>query len=183
MYGFTSYQDESDDGVLTLMDGSNTSIFEPKEKCKVLQEVFFDGKHIEKENYDDVFKEKIEHEYEGLKTKDNLADEEKDSFLNRPPDIRETEAAIQSLKANKASGPDEIYTNLLKEGGDELVKAIHNLFHKSWQKGSVPVDLKITAVKFLKKPGKKNYHQASSYQPISLASSMGKCQEGLLSPD
>ena len=130
----TSYQDESDDGVLPLLDDSNTPIFEPKEKCKVLQEVFFGRKHIEKEKFDDVFKEEIEQEYEGLKTKDDIADEEKDSFLNRPLDIRETEAAIQSLKANKAPGPDEIYTNLLKEGGDELVKAIHKLFHKSWKK-------------------------------------------------
>ena len=83
--------------MLPLMDESNTPNFEPKEKCKVLQEVFFDGKHIEKENFDDVFKEEIEQEYEGLKTKDNLADEEKDSFLNRPLGIRETEAAIQSI--------------------------------------------------------------------------------------
>ena len=59
---------------------------------------------------------------------------------------------MQSLKANKAQGIDEIYTNLLKEGGDELLDTIHIIFHKSWEKGSVPADLKIPAVKFLKKP-------------------------------
>ena len=69
---------------------------------------------------------------------------------------------------------------MLKEGGDELVKAIHNLFHKSWEIGSVPADWKIAAVKFVKKPGKKSYHQASSYRPISLTSSMGKCLERII---
>ena len=91
----TSYQDESDDGVLPLMEESNTSIFEPSPAR-------------------------------------GLADGEIDCFLNRPLDIRETEAAIQSLKTNKAPGPDEIYTNLLNGGGDELVKAIHYLIHKAW---------------------------------------------------
>ena len=128
----TSYQDERDDGVFLLMDESNTPIFEPKEKCKVLQEVFFGGKHIEKEDFDDVFKEEIEQEYSS-KTKYNIVDGENDSFLNRPINIRETEAAIQSLKANKAPGQDGIYTNFLKEGGDGLVKAIHNIFHESWE--------------------------------------------------
>ena len=36
-----------------------------------------------------------------------------------------------------------------------MVKAIHNLIYKSWQNGSVQADLKIAAVKVLKKPGKK----------------------------
>ena len=39
----TSYQDGNDDGVRPLVDESNTPIFEPNIKCKVLQEVFFGG--------------------------------------------------------------------------------------------------------------------------------------------
>ena len=45
-------------------------------------------------------------------------------------------------------------THLLKGGGAELLEAIHNIFHKSWEKDSFSADWRIAAVNFLKKPGK-----------------------------
>ena len=39
----TTYQDHSGGGVLPMIDGNGKAIFDRKEKCSVLEEVFFGG--------------------------------------------------------------------------------------------------------------------------------------------
>ena len=106
----TSYQDEEAGGVLPLMNDEDEPIFNQKEKCHVLQVVFFGGKFIQNEAFDKQFKDEIEQEYDRTRTERNDPDiGAHESFLNRPIDIAETVAAIQNLKEKKAPGTDIIY--------------------------------------------------------------------------
>ena len=46
--------------------------------------------------------------------------------------LEEVSEAINSLKNNKASGPDNIPAELLKMGGEELSKVIYELVNRKW---------------------------------------------------
>ena len=110
----------------------------------------------------------------------DLNGKEDTQYLNRDIMEEETEAALQGLQKGKAPGSDLVYTDLLLAAGTELKKAIHCVFHKSWQEGKCPSEWKIASVTFLKKSGKVDYHQPSAYRPISLTSCLGKCMEKII---
>ncbi|KAM9816523.1 uncharacterized protein ACBT44_010821 isoform 1-T2 [Syngnathus typhle] len=58
--------------------------------------------------------------------------------MGEPPTLVEVQDAIRSLKNNKASGPDGIPAEVLKEGGLELQRHLHSLFLKVWEKEVLP---------------------------------------------
>ncbi|MEW8546772.1 MAG: reverse transcriptase family protein, partial [Candidatus Thiodiazotropha sp.] len=176
----TSYQDEDTGGVLPLIGLDQNPIFDPKEKCKILEDVFFGGKHLEEEKFDDNLKTEVEETVAEIVRQQCLDSSDMLQFLNRDITEEETEAALQGLLKGKAPGSDLIYTDLLLSAGDELRKAIHYLFFKSWKAGICPKEWKVAAVKFLKKNGKSDYHQPSAYRPISLTSCLGKCMEKII---
>jgi hypothetical protein len=45
---------------------------------------------------------------------------EQDEIMEEPPDLQETNKAIQKLKSNKAPGIDNIPTEIYKVGGNIL---------------------------------------------------------------
>ena len=61
-----------------------------------------------------------------------------------------------------------------------MKQAIHELFIKSWKLNKLPHEWKTAKVQFLKKHGKKDYHHAGSYRPISLTSCLGKLLEKIV---
>ena len=87
---------------------------------------------------------------------------------------------MQQLKKNKSPGPDEVYTEMLQNAGEEFMKAVLRLFKMSWSTTRVPVKWKEAEVKFLRKNGKKSYHDPGSYRPISLTSYLCKCLERIV---
>lgn len=101
-------------------------------------------------------------------------------FLNMEITAGEVEASLQKLKPGTAPGPDYVFTDLLIAAGEELKQAVLSLFSKSWEEGKVPLQWKTALVKFLKKAGKKSYHTAGAYRPISLTSCLGKCMERII---
>ena len=155
-------------------------MFDKAEKCKVLEEVFFGGKHLEGEELDESFKAEVEGRVKELAEEGDLQGTGDTQYLNRNINMEETEAALQSLRKGKAPGCDLIHTDLLLAAGDELKKAIHEVFHKSWQEGKCPNEWKVASVTFLKKSGKADYHQLSAYRPISLTRCLGKCMEKII---
>ncbi|MEW8548699.1 MAG: reverse transcriptase family protein, partial [Candidatus Thiodiazotropha sp.] len=175
----TSYQDEEAGGVLPLIDLDKKIVFDPVEKCKVLQEVFFGGKHLEQEDFDDTVKVEVERKVQDIAKQPSTGSDDTD-YLNRDITEEETEAALQNLPKGKAPGCDQIYTDILSAAGPELKQAIHCLFCKSWREGKCPKEWKLASVTFLKKNGKTNYHQPSAYRPISLTSCLGKCMEKVI---
>ena len=97
-------------------------------------------------------------------------DDKAEMYLNYDISVDETEAVLQILKKGKAPGPDEVFTDMINMAGEESTKAIHRLFQKSWEDGKVPDRWKEADIKFLRKQGKKSYHEPGSYWPISLTS-------------
>ena len=180
----TTYQDCGRGGVLPLIDEMNCPVFGREEKCAVLEKVFFGGSHLVNCSFDENFKEEVEDELrdimEGKIEGDQESSEKCEKFLNHDISMDEIEAAIQHLKKDKSPGPDEVYTEMLKMAGSNFLKAILRLFQMSWKKSEVPVGWKKAEVKFLRKSGKKSYHDPGAYRPISLTSYLCKCLERII---
>ncbi|MEW8546904.1 MAG: reverse transcriptase family protein [Candidatus Thiodiazotropha sp.] len=146
----------------------------------------FGGKHLESCVFDEEFKTHVEEEQSNMYTdySDTYTSKEEkeraDNYLNYDITLEETEAVLQRLQNGKSPGPDNIFTDMLKSAGEEMTKAIHTLFQMSWETSKVPDEWKEAEVKFLRKSGKKSYHDASSYRPISLTSCLCKCLERLI---
>jgi hypothetical protein len=57
-----------------------------------------------------------------------------------PHTHNEVNNIIRKLRNNKAPGPDNIISELIKEGGQELKHRIHKLILKIWEKEELPAD-------------------------------------------
>jgi hypothetical protein len=66
---------------------------------------------------------------------DDLRDDGSDIDL---PSREEIEGALKYLKNNKAAGADSIATELLKNGGPNLVDALHALIQQAWTSKTLP---------------------------------------------
>ena len=64
--------------------------------------------------------------------------------------------------------------------GDYFRQALTELFNLCWKKGISPSGWKEALVKFLRKPGKKDYYTAASYRPINLTQTICKLIESVV---
>lgn len=67
---------------------------------------------------------------------------ESPSIQEDPPTPEELKYIIKGLKTNKAAGPDGVVNELIRNGGDQLQKRIHNLIVKIWKEEKMPTDWK-----------------------------------------
>jgi hypothetical protein len=63
---------------------------------------------------------------------------EQDEIMAEPPDLQETNKAIQELKSNMAPGIDNIPAEIYKVGGNILTLQIHELIVKIWEEEEIP---------------------------------------------
>ena len=176
----TTYQDLDGGNILPLLDKDNNPVFDLEQKCQILQDTFFSGSNLSENDFDDTFKEEIEAELSDIHSQEAENQIYDDTLLNDEISLGETMASLQYLKKGKAAGPDKVFTELLLNSNDELIKAIHKIFNFSFKTGDLPEDWRTADVKFLRKSGKSSYHSASAYRPISLTSCLGKCLERIL---
>lgn len=92
--------------------------------------------------------------------------------LGDPPTENEVLDAIRKLSNNKASGPDGIPAEILKQGGPKLCCHIHNLLCKIWDKEEIPAELRDALIVTIFKKG--DEADCGSYRGISLLSTTGK---------
>jgi exonuclease III len=85
---------------------------------------------------------------------------------------------MSKLNPNKANGPDEIPTKILKDCSHELKSSITALFNDSITTGTVPKAWKQANVIPIHKKGTK--HEAKNYRPISLLPVISKLLERCL---
>jgi len=65
---------------------------------------------------------------------------------NGPPDILDTQIAIQSVRNNKAPSTDNIYIKPYKKEGQLLINMLHSLIKRMWIEERVPTEWKTNII-------------------------------------
>ena len=90
-----------------------------------------------------------------------------------PPIIHsEVQTAINQMKRNKAPGIDQLTTDIIILGGEEVIQEMVTLFNDILKEKRIPKEWKEAKVILLFKKGDKN--EVKNYRPISLLSHMYK---------
>jgi len=165
--------------IVPLEDITKGILFEESEKSKKLESTFFGGQHLESEKFEEEFYDEIMKEYITICTETSNQEIESQRY-NEYITMDELEGSILKLKKETAPGPDHFYTELFIKSGTELRRKLLEIFNQSWESGILPMNWRRANVKFLKKPNKANYNQASSYRPISLTSVVAKIMERII---
>ena len=151
------------------------------QKASVFQSVFFDGAHLTGKLFDEAFYEKTKNE-----VKESLSHTVWDYYrgevknnLNVRITMDELKLAIKKTKTNnKGVDPYGLHPKLLKKFKFNTISICLHLINNAFFMGIWPFDK--TIVKFLKKPGKTDYSNPSSWRPISLTSYLGKAVERVI---
>ena len=102
-------------------------------------------------------------------------------FPNMPPitvGLEGVKKLLRNLNPNKASGPDEIPSRLLKAVADQIAPSLRLLFQASLNQHRVPAHWKQALVTPIFKKGDKS--KAVNYRPVSLTSICCKLQEHIV---
>ncbi|KAF6026556.1 MAP3K7 [Bugula neritina] len=100
--------------------------------------------------------------------------------LSQPITIQEITQALAKLKTSgKSSDFDGIHPKMLKQGKNFFLIALHCLFNKILSTHQWPWNSSNLVI-FLRKPGKKDYKDVSSYRPITISSHIGKTLERIM---
>ena len=86
--------------------------------------------------------------------------------------MSEVQHALKKIKPGKAPGPDNITSELLKEGGTNLHMWLHDLVNRIFSTRDIPTQLKISEIITQHKKG--DSLECGSYRHISLLSHMYK---------
>ena len=92
--------------------------------------------------------------------------------------LKEFETAYKSLKRNKASGIDDINSNIVLDFFEELKTPLFYIFRASLREGVFPDEMKIAKVSPIFKGG--NNLQAENYRPISVLPVFSKILEKIM---
>ena len=99
--------------MLPLLDVDGIPVFENKEKCELLEQVFFQGTHLKQNNFDENFFKEINSECQTIK--DNLNAFDGRENFNADIMFQEVEAAIQKIKAGKSSRTRQFLSRTISE--------------------------------------------------------------------
>lgn len=98
--------------------------------------------------------------------------------LNPVPTLTEVQSSVKRLLNAKAPGCDGVVSEVLKNGGEQMIRALHALCRAAWTSGSVPLDWMRGVVVPLFKDGDRR--APGNYRPITLLSIVAKVYTGVL---
>ena len=102
------------------------------------------------------------------KERESIGNTDDNTAESNTPSLWEVNEAIKSLQNHKAPGEDTINAELLKYGGEHVVRAVQVLIGKVWKEEQMPEDWKIALICPIHKKGTKL--ECSNYRGISLLS-------------
>ena len=88
--------------------------------------------------------------------------------------------ALQSLKPNKAAGPDEIDPEHLLYGGGALISHLTSLFNAIVSSGHIPAVFQSGLLLPIPKSNKRDLSNPSNYRGITILSNVSKVLEKLV---
>ena len=130
-----------------------------------------------KGEYEEEFKRKVVRELRGMEEEkeeeEGVRGRYKDgSELNVEVTEEEVEEAVENLKNGKASGTDEVIAEVLKHGGEGMMRALFLLCREVWGREKIPKEwMKGVIFPILKKGSRSDM---TNYRGISLLSVVGK---------
>ena len=92
--------------------------------------------------------------------------------------IEDVKEKLMDLKTNKAAGPDEVESYLLKECAEEAAPVLHEIFRKSLDEAEVPRRWKEAEIVPIHKGGSKAV--MSNFRPVALTSVVCKVLEQIV---
>jgi len=92
----------------------------------------------------------------------------------------EVEKVIKRLPNGKATGPDNVPYEVLKEIAPQISEGLAQAFTKQLASGTLPRSFKDSITTVLRKERKKDYSLPSSYRPIALENSLAKVLEKIV---
>ena len=190
---FTSKKDCKVD---PLNDGKGGFISDNSDLEKELFSTFFEGKHLQKEDFDEEFYQEVHNLYEDIVNDRFTYEGQDDGMLNAVISVDEIRKAIKNYDHNGKSADNHgFHPVMCKNFGAKALKLLHKIMnlcltnaHWLWQDSEII---------FLKKEGKDSYANPGAYRPISITLYLGKLFEkiqaarlyahyvnkGLLDPD
>ena len=90
-----------------------------------------------------------------------------------PPEVVETQAAVNRLKWGEAAGIRGIHVELLKAGENAVLVSLHAVLCSAWNTGIIPTDWKRGLAVPLEK-GKGDHQDCNNYRGVRLVSVPGK---------
>ena len=155
---------------------------EPKDMENHLFTTFFEGKHLESGDFDEIFHIKVNKIYMDILNEpieDAINQDEDLIALNEEISDHELRKAIKSYNSTGKSNDNSNFNPIMfKHFGLNALKYIQKLANLCLQKRKWGWDK--AEVIFLRKPGKNTYSKAGSYRPISISSYIGKLIEDIM---
>lgn len=162
----------------SLLDDGNT-VTDNNEKAEIFARTF--ATVSSSSNYSPKFaayKADVEQNHNHLFEND-APDTDMSKHLNKEFVATELNRAIDQLRKNTAPGDDRIAYEFFQQMPPSGRRAVLFLFNAVWSTGRLPKSWKHAVILPILKPGK-DPHQASSYRPISLTSTLSKLMERLV---
>jgi len=129
------------------------------------------------EHFEELLNEKermILNDKETMEKEDHTNEDD----LSQTPTIEEVAERIRRMKNNKAPGEDGITAELLKNGGQMLIKEIHELIKAIWKSEKMPSKWNIGTICPIFKKGDKL--ECKNYRGITLLSTAYKIMSSIL---
>ncbi len=57
-----------------------------------------------------------------------------------PPSLAEVRESVNKMKCGKAAGICNVSTEMLKAGGEDMIRGLHAVLSAVWQPGTIPPD-------------------------------------------